>query len=62
MSKHGKMKAEKLFAETQKKNTQVSNKQNQEKQQRIEHTANLKAQRIAKAASDEKIAKAAKSK
>ncbi len=62
MSKHGKMKAEKLFAETQKKSENASNKRDQETQKRIEHTASLKSQRLAKKASDEKIAKATKAK
>jgi len=60
MSKRGKLKAEKLFADTQKKNKQSANKQDLEKKQRAERTASLKALRLAKAASDEIIASAAK--
>ena len=62
MSKRGKLKAEKIFAATQKKNEQSADIQEQEKKQRAERTASLKALRLAKAASDEKIAIAAKSK
>ena len=62
MSRLGKIKAEKLFANTQKKKEQVTDKQDQKKQQRIEHGANLKSMRLAKAVSDGKITKATKTK
>lgn len=68
MSKRGKMKAEKLFAETQTKLEQATDKQTREKEQRVEHAASLKAQRLAKKViedkkeKEEKIAKASKTK
>jgi hypothetical protein len=62
MSKRGKLKAEKMFADAKKKNEQSENRQDQEKKERAQRTASLKALRLAKAASDEKIANAAKTK
>jgi len=52
MSKHGKKKGEKLLADAQKKSEQNADQQQKEQQTRMDHTASLKAQRLAKKASD----------
>ncbi len=57
MSKRGKLKADKLFADTQKKIEKSETRLDQEKKQRSEQVARLKALRLAKAASDELAAK-----
>jgi len=62
MSKHGKKKGEKLFADALKKSEQTADQQQKAQQTRIDHTASLKAQRLAKKASDEKIARLAEKK
>lgn len=62
MSKYNKSKAEKVFAQTQTKTKQSVDIHTLEKQKRAEHTASLKAQRLAKVASDKKSAAAAKTK
>jgi hypothetical protein len=59
MSKHGKKKGEKMFADAQKKSEQAADEQQKEQQTRADHTASLKAQRLAKKASDAKLARLA---
>ncbi len=60
MFKSGKSKAEAQFAKIQKKSDQALNNIKNEKIKRAEHGASLKALRLAKAVSDQKVAKASK--
>ncbi len=54
MLKTGKSRAEEQFAATQKKDTQVLKEKKTAWQQRMEHTARLRALRLAKEAADNK--------
>lgn len=59
MLKSTKSRAEEKFAATQKKHDQVMKKKEKERQKGLEHTANLRALRLAKEAADKEAADAA---
>lgn len=58
MLKSTKSRAEEKFAATQKKHDQVMKKKEKERQKGLEHTANLRALRLAKEAADKEAADA----
>jgi hypothetical protein len=59
MLKSTKTRAEEKFAATQKKHDQVMKKKEKERQKELEHTASLRALRLAKEAADKEAADAA---
>ena len=59
MLKSTKTRAEEKFAATQKKHDQVMKKKEKDRQKELEHTASLRALRLAKEAADKEAADAA---